>query len=207
MKFLPVVPSLFPFIFKDITFDIPNEERKIYLTFDDGPHPESTKAILEILDKWDIKATFFCLGVNLASHPELGELIKSKNHVIANHGYQHLNGWTTDNISYYNNFEKGMQISGSNLFRPPYGRIGWNQLSKISKVAKVILWSIMPGDFDPKMHYDQSKEIILKNSRSGSIIVLHDNPDYIAKTAAILHECLPILLKRRFNFEVIPHLV
>lgn len=203
MKYFPVLPSFIPFLIKDVVFHIPNNKRRIFLTFDDGPHPESTPLLLQLLQQWNIKAVFFCLGKNIEQFPELTNQIIKDGHIIGNHGYDHLNGWSTDTNTYFLNFERGKKISGSNLFRPPYGKIGLSQFMKIKKHTQIVLWSIMPGDFQAEMDTQACANTILRHTKEGSIIVLHDNHGFINKTLEILRKCLPVLKERGFEFGLI----
>lgn len=151
-------PYIIKKIFPEIIWDLPNAENKIYLTFDDGPHPEITPWILEHLKRYDAKATFFCLGKNAEKYPEIVKQILQDGHTIGNHGYAHLNGWKTENDMYVKDFEKGkkilkqvqddyVQVQDSKkisrftlnddnksqneqlLFRPAYGKIKKSQIS------------------------------------------------------------------------------
>lgn len=203
MKYFSVVPSVVPLLIKDVVFHIPNNNRQIFLTFDDGPHPDSTPMLLKLLQQLDIKAVFFCLGINIEQFPELTKEIISQGHIIGNHGYEHLNGWSIDTNTYFLNFERGKKISGSNLYRPPYGKIGLSQFIKIKKHAQIVLWSIMPGDFHTGMNTQACVNTILRHTKEGSIIVLHDNPKFIDKTLKILRMCLPVLKERGFVFGLI----
>lgn len=155
----------------------------ICLTFDDGPNPETTPIILEILRKYQVKATFFLLGKQAEKFPEWVEAINADGHQIGNHGYEHLNGWKTDVNAYTADFLKGIKASGSALFRPAYGKMKTSQYKSICKeipASKVIMFSLMPGDFDEKVSPEKCLER-MKKARKGDIIVLHDNEKSIEK--------------------------
>lgn len=191
------IPYIIKKLFPSIIWDLPNDENKIYLTFDDGPHPEYTPWILEQLQKYEAKATFFCLGVNIKKYPEIVQQILNEGHAIGNHGYAHLNGWETNNDDYLQNYLKCQellkQVTGTdnNIFRPAYGKVKKSQIlhlkSQISNhKSQIINWSLMPGDFDQN---DTSELCFsnLKRVKKGDIIVLHDNH----KSWKHLQYCLP----------------
>ncbi len=119
-------PIIIQKLFPGVIWRIPNSENKVFLTFDDGPDPEGTPRILDILAKYDAKATFFCLGRQVEKYPTLFERILKEGHAVGNHTYSHLNGWTTANEKYFEDIERANEIIGSKLFRPPYGRIKAN---------------------------------------------------------------------------------
>ena len=175
-------------IFPNYVWDIPNNENKVFLTFDDGPIPEITKWTLEQLKKYDAKATFFCIGNNIEKHPEIFQKIIDDNHAIGNHTFNHLKGWETDTNEYVENTrrcslfmrEKGKGISDKGdtieLFRPPYGKIKPTQSSILRKLGyKIIMWDILSYDFDQTITPEKCLENVLKNVVNGSIIVFHDN--------------------------------
>lgn len=184
--FYKSIPRIFSFFFKDVTFYIENSE-SLYLTFDDGPHPESTPYILNNLSSLNIKATFFCTGHQVQKYPELVEQIRSEGHLIGNHGFSHLNGWRTNTEKYISNFNKAKGILESNLFRPPYGKLSWRQYSHLKRKSKIILWDNMPRDFDDSLSTDKIITNFNNNLRPGSIIVLHDNPKSKLNCLAVLH--------------------
>ena len=179
---------------RSLVWNIPNNEKKIYLTFDDGPIPELTMEILVYLNQYQAKATFFCVGKNAKQYPELIERIQDDGHIIGNHSFHHLNGWKNRTSSYIENIEKASQYINSNLFRPPYGRITYSQIKQIKKDYKIIMWSILSGDFDQNISSEQCLKNVLQ-SKSGDIIVFHDN----TKAREKIHEVLPKFLENYSN--------
>lgn len=164
-------------LFPDALFRIKTKGRVLWLTFDDGPDPDSTPKILDILEKHDIKSIFFCNGSAVEKYPGLVELIKAKGHLIGNHGYRHLNGWKTSTSRYIENVNRADTHTSSVFFRPPYGRLRLSQYLKLRKKYKIVFWDLMPYDFDKSFGSDKSLKILIEKLRSGSIIVLHDRPD------------------------------
>jgi len=180
------VPLFFQNLFTNITWSSVSDPR-LHLTFDDGPHPESTPLLLDLLDVLNRKATFFCLGCQLSIYPELGMEIRARGHLLANHGYHHISGWRTATKSYILNATQGAEISNSNNFRPPYGRLKPYQFFHLKEKYELILWSVMPGDFDVRVSKEELTERLSKSTPQ-DIIALHDSPSTIEKlTYALIH--------------------
>ncbi len=163
-----------------------NQGRGVTLTFDDGPYPETTPWLLDYLDNQELKAIFFVVGEQAERHPELLEAIIQRGHRIGNHGYRHLNGWRLSVSEFHDNVSKGAAISGSNLFRPPYGKMGYRQYSAIKKDHQIMMWSVMPGDFVEGIHVESRMKKINRSFRTGDIIVMHDNPTHFDQTKEML---------------------
>lgn len=168
-------------------------EPTIYLTFDDGPHPKATSFVLAQLKSYNAKATFFCIGKNVAQNQELFQTILDSGHSVGNHTHDHLNGWKSTNENYIANFDLAAGIISSSAFRPPYGRISGTQANIIQsepRRGKVFMWSILSGDFDKTISSDQCLRNVLKNIQPGSIVVFHDSEKAWEK----LEFCLPQVL-------------
>lgn len=169
-------------IFPNYVWDIPNNDKKVFLTFDDGPTPEITEWTLEQLKKYDAKATFFCIGNNIEKHPEIFQKVIKEGHSIGNHTFGHLKGWKTSINDYVENVALcqsqivNLKTQNTNLFRPPYGKIKPLQSKILRKQGyKIIMWDIISFDFDASVSKEKCLENILKNVQSGSIIVFHDS--------------------------------
>ena len=148
----------------------------VYLTFDDGPHPDVTPLVLDLLYRYGAKATFFCVGENVLRYGEIYEQILAGGHRVGNHTQHHKNGWKTDTESYLNDVAAARQHIDSPLFRPPYGRICKAQATRLQQQGyHIIMWDILAGDFDAAQTAKQCAARILRHSRQGSIIVLHDS--------------------------------
>jgi peptidoglycan-N-acetylglucosamine deacetylase len=181
-------------LFTGSIWEMPATENAIYLTFDDGPHPIITPFVLDELKKYNARATFFCIGRNVLQDPAVFKRILNDGHAVGNHTYDHLDGWKTGNETYLQNILKAENYIDSDLFRPPYGRITRNQRKDLIKqrpAAKIIMWSVLSGDFDKNITPEQCCENVLKNAESGSVIVFHDSE----KAEKKLRYALPIVLK------------
>ena len=170
--YLKKPPYLYRKLLSKAVFNANTE--KVYLTFDDGPDPEVTPAILNILAEQNATATFFILGENAEKHPEILDRIRSEGHVLANHGYAHLDGWKVDEEAFIENVKRGEKVSGSKVFRPPYGRI-WPGLMDLISDHRVIMWDVLAGDFDTNNSANDVVSNVLDNVEAGSIIVMHDS--------------------------------
>jgi peptidoglycan/xylan/chitin deacetylase (PgdA/CDA1 family) len=205
------VPKIIKLLFFNQVWDIPNSENTIYLTFDDGPTPEITERVLEILDKHHIKATFFCIGDNVRKHPEIVQKILSKQHSVGNHTYSHLKGWKTPTKTYISNSEACeiklnslFKIRNSKLFRPPYGKITPWQSYKLRKLGyKIIMWDVLSKDYDASISAEKCYENVIQNVSSGSIIVFHDSNKAKENVLNSLEKTIETLKSKGFKFEKI----
>ena len=186
-------------LYPSCTWKIPSTEKVIYLSFDDGPHIEATPFVLEILKKYNAKASFFCIGKNVEAHQNLFAQIIQEGHTVGNHTYNHVNGWKTETNTYIQNMKLASKFIDSNLFRPPYGRITKSQILKIKAdktlPQEIIMWDVLSGDFDFRMSAEACTKNVIKNTRAGSIVVFHDS----AKAFERLKIALPAMLNHFIN--------
>jgi peptidoglycan/xylan/chitin deacetylase (PgdA/CDA1 family) len=185
--------------YPSITWRRGKEEKVIYLTFDDGPVPGITEFVLDELKKYNGKATFFCVGHNIEKHPEVFNKIIDEGHRIGNHTFNHLNGWTTANETYYRNIEQcqsklmtnGRDHGRRKLFRPPYGKISARQIRHLQPDYEIIMWSVLSRDYDKSLDKEKCLSISIRFTKPGSIVVFHDN----VKAEKNLRYVLPFYLK------------
>lgn len=196
-------PKIAQSIIKKAVWNIPNNDRKIFLTFDDGPTPSITNRALDILKEYRIKATFFCLGKQVEENPLLFQRIIDEGHTVGNHSYSHLKGWTTKNEQYLEDVRKGEAIIKSHLFRPPYGKIKRSQVNLLNPQTKIILWDVLPGDFSPSNNVEKIISNTLNAVESGSIIVLHDNAICGNKMLQALPFIIDKLKEKKYTFSAI----
>jgi len=187
--------------YPEAIFRIKRDEKLLYLTFDDGPDPGSTPVLIDILEKQNVKGLFFCDGRALRKYPDLVDLIVSKGHIIGNHGFNHLDGWRTSTKKYVEDVSKANELIGSLFFRPPYGRMKIGQYRMLKEKFKIVLWDIMPYDFDNNFGSERSLHVLKQGIRPGSVIVLHDTPASSANT--ITGEFITYAVSRGYRFEMI----
>ena len=199
-------------IFSKYTWRFSISKKEIYLTFDDGPTPEITTFVLNELKKHNAKATFFCIGKNISTHPEIFKQIIKEDHSVGNHTQNHLNGWKNKTQDYIKNtleVERILQLSNFktlklNLFRPPYGKIKQKQAKYLlSKGYKIIMWSVLSGDFDTNLSKEKCLQNVLKNTSNGSIVVFHDSVKAAEKVKYVLPKVLEYFSKKGFQFKAI----
>jgi peptidoglycan/xylan/chitin deacetylase (PgdA/CDA1 family) len=184
--FRHTIPHLIRWIYPNLLWSVQNAGQKVFLTFDDGPHPEITLQVLALLNAYRAKATFFCVGENVHKYPFVINDIKKNGHALGNHSYHHLNGWKADDTNYINDIAKCAEVIPSNLFRPPYGRIRFSQIRKLKSHFRIVMWSILARDYDKTLDIEKATEICCKEMKPGSIIVLHDSEKSVAQMIPIL---------------------
>lgn len=175
IMYLVKTPRFIQNLFPNFTWHIPTQEKVLYLTFDDGPIPEVTPWVLDVLAKYDAKATFFCVGDNVNRHPDIFQQVVSAGHAVGSHTFNHLNGWATDNIPYFHNIRHCANQVNSVLFRPPYGRLKPKQAQFLQRHYRIVMWDVLSGDFDPDVEPEQCLNNVIDNVRPGSIVVFHDS--------------------------------
>lgn len=188
-------------IYPNIVWDKRSKEKVLYLTFDDGPTPEITERVLDTLDMYQAKATFFCLGRNVERHPGVYDEILKRQHAVGNHTYSHLKGWKTKNQEYYRDIELAGQIIDSKLFRPPYGQIKRSQIRHLKNKYEITMWDVMSHDYEQRVSKERSLNAVLKYAKSGSIIVFHDSVKAYEKLSFILPELLEEFSSNGFTFK------
>ena len=196
-------PKFIQALFPSLVWRKETKNKEIWLTFDDGPDPEITPWILSVLKEEEIKATFFLVGQQIEEFPELVGAIINDGHLIANHSYSHRNGWLTSKEKYLKDIETCQELMPNNkLFRPPYGKITKAQIALLKDKYKIILWDVLSWDFQQNTSPKRVQENILKNTKSGSIIVMHNNQKSYKNMQPILEETIQILKKKGFRFSV-----
>ena len=197
-------PRLLRFFSRSKVWKIETSEKKLFLTFDDGPVPELTPWVLDVLDQFDAKATFFCVGDNVRKNPEIYNMIQEQGHQVGNHTYSHLNGFRTGIRQYVQDVFKAKKYINSMLFRPPYGRLRFLAQRILSTRFKIILWDVLSMDYNQNIDPRQVVRNVIANVSPGSIIVFHDN----FKADKNLKYALPRLLdyysKRGYEFVPLP---
>jgi|SRR5690606_29302408 len=196
-------PFFLRWYYPEVTFNKSRKERKVYLTFDDGPIPEVTPFILDTLAEHRIKATFFCVGDNIRKNPTIYERILAEGHHVGNHTYNHLRGWDTEDEAYLDNIAQCQDLTGTHLFRPPYARAKKSQLKILHKNYEVVFWDVLSGDFDTRISPEQCYQNVIRYVKNGSIIVFHDNLKAIPRVSYTLPKVIAYLKEKGFDFGVL----
>jgi peptidoglycan-N-acetylglucosamine deacetylase len=197
-------PTFLKKIYSSLIWNIPVAEKKIFLTFDDGPIPEATSFVLETLRQYNAKATFFCIGNNIEKHPEIFKKIIHDGHAVGNHTWSHVNGWKTKTQSYVAEVNRCAKQLHSNLFRPPYGKISRNQIKALAPTYHIIMWDVLSYDYDYEVTPQQCLANVIRHVRPGSIIVFHDSIKAFKNMSYALPLLLQELVNSGYTFDVIP---
>ena len=205
-KYFIKTPWLVKKIFSSYVWSIPTKEKVVYLTFDDGPHPEATPFVLDELKKYEAKATFFCIGKNVLLYPEIYQRILQDGHAAGNHTQNHLNGWKVPAEEYLEDVTIAATHITSNLFRPPYGKISTKQAKGMSKAMnqakpRIIMWDVLSADFDVSISKEECLGNVLNNYSNGSIIVFHDGFKAYSNLKYVLPLVLKALSEEGYRFE------
>ena len=179
-------------------------EKRVYLTFDDGPVPEVTPWVLDTLDRYGIKATFFMVGDNVARHRELYEEVKRRGHSYGNHTMHHLQGMKVTSYRYMHDITEANDLIGSCLFRPPHGLLRWRQARAIKDRYNIVMYDLVTCDYSKKLNPEQVMANVKRYARNGSIIVFHDSLKAEKNMKAVLPQAIEWLLERGYSFAPIP---
>jgi peptidoglycan/xylan/chitin deacetylase (PgdA/CDA1 family) len=189
--YLVHTPQYVQALFPGLIWKMPSGNKEIYLTFDDGPIPEVTPWVLDMLEAYRAKATFFCVGDNVRKYPSIYRQVIDAGHSVGNHTLNHLSGWATENISYFHNIRHCARMVHSGLFRPPYGKLRPSQIQFLQRHYQIIMWDVLSGDFDKDISPEDCTRNVIEHAEPGSIVVFHDS----LKAETNLRYTLPIVLK------------
>lgn len=195
------LPDFLRRFYLGVTWRKSQHEKMIYLTFDDGPIPKVTPWVLDILDLYHIKATFFCVGENVMKYPEIYQDILNRGHRTGNHTYNHKRGFFTCTRSYLRNVEKASSYINSTLFRPPHGEMRRRQLKVLRKKFEVMQWDVITRDYNPNLSEGKALSIVKKYARNGSIIVFHDSLKAERNLRYSMPKAIEFLLQKGYHFD------
>lgn len=203
--FLKKIPKWLQKLYSGYVWEIPPGERPtVYLTFDDGPHPRITPWVLDLLEQYNAKATFFCIGKNVIEYPEVYADILARGHRVGNHSHNHLRGTAYKAKPYVENINRAKQYIDSDLYRPPYGRIKSSQSKILKDIGyKIVMWTIIPGDWDKEISPEDCLENVVFNIEPGNIVVLHDSEKAWERMSYVLPKLLEYCSKKGWAVEVI----
>ncbi len=199
-------------MFPDYIWEIPTDEKSLFLTFDDGPTPNVTEWVLKTLKQYHAKATFFCIGDNVNKYPEIFQQVVNEGHSIGNHTHNHIKGWKTKTKPYLENVllaeevirDQNHQSSLANLFRPPYGQIKPKQGKKLMALGyDIVMWDVLSFDWDKTVSNQECYNRVISKSKNGSIIVFHDSIKASNNLTFVLPKVLEYYSEKGFSFKAI----
>lgn len=182
-------PRVWAYFFSSVIWRVKTKERCLFLTFDDGP-TRFTMELLDTLDRFEAKATFFCVGANVKKHPDVFEEIIRRGHTVGNHSSTHKNGWKQKNSNYVQDVNTAREVIPSALFRPPYGKMRWGQYVRLKKNYQIVMWSHLAYDFKAEADPNKFYHKLFQSFKGGEIVVLHDNRKFFDKTIEMLETIL-----------------
>lgn len=194
-------PYILRLFYPSLLWKKPRGEKKIYITFDDGPHPIITPQVLDILRDFNAKATFFCVGNNVEKYKETFDMIVNDGHSVGNHTYNHEKGWNTKTKDYVDSVYKANELINTVLLRPPHGRITSSQIRALKNDFKLIAWSVISYDWDNTLNPETCFRNVIKKSGDGSIIVFHDSEKAVNNMIPTLKKVLQYYSDKGFFFE------
>lgn len=198
-------PLLYRLLFPEAIWRINKRKRRVvYLTFDDGPIPEQTPWVLDILDRYGIKATFFMVGDNVRRNPDLLAEVRRRGHSVGNHTMHHLQGMRVTARRYLRDVSEADALIDSPLFRPPHGIMRWKQSRALREKYIIIMYDLVTRDYSAKLKPEQVLANVKRFARNGSIIVFHDSLKAAANMRAVLPRAIEWLLSQGYEFERLP---
>lgn len=198
-------PFFYRLLFTEAIWRILQRGKKVvYLTFDDGPIPEETPWVLDVLDRYDIKATFFMVGDNVRKYPEVFEEVKRRGHSYGNHTMHHLQGLKENATTFFRDITEADQLIGSTLFRPPHGIISPLQTKLIKRHYNIIMYDVVTRDYSKRVTKEQVLENVKRYTRNGSIIVFHDSLKAHDKMRYALPKAIEWLKEQGYEFLPLP---
>lgn len=197
-------PIIYRMLFPGAIWRKPIKGQKIvYLTFDDGPIPEITPWVLDLLDEYNIKATFFCVGDNVRKHPEIYKMVLNRGHRVGNHTFNHIQGIRKFSKRYLENTRLASEYIESDLFRPPHGHMRIPQFFTLRRYYQIVMWDVVTRDYSKLMAPEQVYENVKKYTRDGSVIVFHDSLKAERNMKYALPKSIEWLKEQGYSFQVL----
>ena len=195
-------PKILRWLYPSALWRMDTSEKSVYLTFDDGPIPEITPWVLDLLDKYDIKATFFLVGDNVRKHPKEFQMLLDRGHRVGNHTFNHISGLQYLSHNYLANTNLADDLIHSNLFRPPHGWMRWEQYMVLKKHYKIVMWDLVTRDYSNRLDGPQVLAKVKKYVRNGSIITFHDSIKAEKNMKYALPRAIEWLKEQGYTFKV-----
>lgn len=187
-------------------WNIDSSENILYLSFDDGPHPVITEQVLQLLENYNAKASFYCVGANVQKYSNTYAKILEQGHSVGNHTMNHFNASKVKDREYLQDVRAAKQYIDSKMFRPPYGKLSaflQKQLEHPGINLNIVMWSILSGDFDPDITKEKCKDNVLLNAKAGDIVVFHDSEKAADKMFFALEATLKFFTEKGFKFHAL----
>ena len=191
-------------LYPGVVWNFSRREKVLYLTFDDGPIPDVTPKVLDILARYNAPATFFSIGDNVRKHPDIFRQIQTAGHRIGNHSFHHYNSWKVTATDYIHDVEFATSVIDSDLFRPPYGKLTPRTLWYLRKKFRIVMWDVISCDFDTKVSAEQVYQNVIENVGPGSVVVFHDSLKAAPSMLVALPKVLDYFKKEGYVFRIIP---
>ena len=201
--FIEQPPFFYRMFFPGAIWRINKAKKQIFLTFDDGPIPEVTPWVLDVLDKYNVKACFFCVADNVRKHPEIYQMILDRGHTVGNHTYHHKQGLKSWTKTYSADVRQAAELIKSRLFRPPHGHIRVSQFFWLRRKYKIIMWDVVTRDYSNKMTAKGVLDVVKRCVRNGSVVVFHDSMKSWERLQTALPQSLEWLQSQGYSFGVI----
>lgn len=199
------IPRWFDGFYPRRIWRMPDASRSLYLTFDDGPHPDITIAVLDMLLRYQARATFFCIGDRVARYRFLYERILEEGHALGNHTYRHLHGRKNADQDYLNDINEAASCMDTQLFRPPYGRLRAAQQKAVEGMGmSTVMWTVLSGDYDVTMKKEECAARVLRKICAGDIFLFHDSEKAAPRMFHALECLLDQGLREGYSFDAIP---
>lgn len=206
VSFIESPPRWFRWLFPGALFRKPSEvkgEKRVFLTFDDGPIPEVTPWVLDTLDRYGVKATFFMVGQNVQRYPHLLDEVRKRGHSVGNHTLHHIQGAGVTTLRYMRDAAEGADVTGSDLFRPPHGWLRPRQLWALKKHYRIVMYDLVTRDYSRRADAQRVIDNVRKYTRDGSIIVFHDSLKSIDKLRTALPASIEWLKEQGYSFDTL----
>lgn len=200
--FIEQPPWFYRALYPGVTWRVPAASGEVFLTFDDGPIPEVTPWVLDQLDHYGVRATFFMVGDNVRKHPEEYRMVVERGHRVGNHTFNHIRGFEYSSDNYLANTDKANDYLHTDLFRPPHGHLGWGQYRTLRKKYRIVMWDLVTRDYSKRMNGMQVLENVKKYARNGSIITFHDSLKSEQNLKYALPRAIEWLLSQGYEFKV-----
>lgn len=199
------MPDWFSSFFPSLLWKKKTDQKIIYLTFDDGPIPEITEWILDILKENNAQATFFCVGDNVRKHSTIFDRVIKEGHQVGNHTFNHLNGWQETTEKYMENValcQTMMKENATHFFRPPYGKLSKKKIKALEQENyQIVMWHVLTYDFDKTLQPEICLQKAIQNTKQGSIVVFHDNTKAVQNLKYVLPKYISYFKEKGYQFE------